>query len=83
MNKYKLIDKVVAEIAKDKGISEGEVGTYDTLLKVADIAVKNCSIPVVVGQSEQLKVFLDYCDEAGWIKNVDKNRVIDDYIKSL
>ena len=54
MNKYKLIDKVVAEIAKDKGISEGEVGTYDTLLRVADIAVKNCSIPNVVGQSEQL-----------------------------
>lgn len=45
MNKYELIDKVVAEIAKDKGISEGEVGTYDTLLRVADIAVKNCSIP--------------------------------------
>lgn len=45
MNRYELIDKVVAEIAKDKGISEGEVGTYDTLLRVADIAVKNCSIP--------------------------------------
>lgn len=44
MNKYELIDKVVAEIAKDKGISEDEVGTYETLLRVADIAVKNCSI---------------------------------------
>jgi hypothetical protein len=48
MNKYELIDKVVAEIAKDKGISEDEVGTYDTLMRVAEIAVKNCSIPDVV-----------------------------------
>ena len=49
MDKYELIYKVVAEIAKDKGISEHEVGTYDTLLRVAGIAVKNCSIPDVVG----------------------------------
>ena len=48
MNRYELIDKVVAEIAKEKEISEGEVGTYDTLLRVADIAVKNCSIPDVM-----------------------------------
>jgi len=52
MNKYELIDKVVAEIAKDKGISEGEVGTYDTLMRVAEIAVKKCSIPDVVVPKE-------------------------------
>jgi len=41
------------------------------------------AIPNVVGQIEQLNAFLDYCDEAGWIKNIDKDRVIDDYTKSL
>lgn len=32
--------------------------------------------------SEQLKAFLDYCDAAGWIKNIDKYRIIKDYNKS-
>jgi hypothetical protein len=45
--------------------------------------VKNCSIPDAVGQSEQLKAFLDYCDEGGWIKNIDKYRIIKEYTKSL
>jgi len=61
MNRYELIDKVVAEIAKDKGISEGEVGTYDTLLRVADIAVKKCSIPDV----SQWKAVEDRLPESG------------------
>lgn len=34
-------------------------------------------------QTKQLKTFLDYCDEAGWIKNIDKQRIIKDFIKSL
>jgi hypothetical protein len=36
----------------------------------------------IVGQSEQLKTFLDYCDEAGWIKNIDKQRIFKDYIEN-
>jgi hypothetical protein len=63
MNKYELIDKVVAEIAKDKGISEGEVGTYDTLMRVAEIAVKNCSIPDVSQQHELLLAYHRYLTE--------------------
>lgn len=44
---------------------------------------EQCNIANVVGQSEQLKAFLDYCDEAGWIKNIEKDRIIKDYNKSL
>ncbi len=84
MNKYELIDKVVAEIAKDKGISEGEVGTYDTLMRVAEIAVKNCSILAVSQQRELLKGYEE------WLENVDLNTnritklsLIDRYLKTL
>lgn len=45
--------------------------------------IKKLTVPTVVRQNEQLKSFLDYCDEAGWIKNIDKNRIIKDYTKSL
>ncbi|TNE74960.1 hypothetical protein EP331_00275 [bacterium] len=45
--------------------------------------LKLLGIAGVVGRSEQLKAFLDYCDEAGWIKNIDKQRIIKDYTKSL
>ena len=40
------------------------------------------NIPVVSNRREQLMVFLEYCDSAGWIKNVDKNRIIDDFLKN-
>lgn len=33
-------------------------------------------------QNEQLFDFLEYCDNAGWIKNVDKKRIIEDYEKA-
>jgi hypothetical protein len=36
----------------------------------------------VMQQSEQLFAFLEYCDNAGWIKNVDKKRIIEDYEKA-
>lgn len=36
----------------------------------------------VMQRSEQLFAFLEYCDNAGWIKNVDKKRIIEDYEKA-
>lgn len=32
-------------------------------------------------QRDQLLAFLDYCDNAGWIKNIDRKRILDDYDK--
>ena len=52
-----------------------------TLIK-AQQQVKNLNIPVVMQRSEQLFAFLEYCDSAGWIKNVDKKRIIEDYEKA-
>lgn len=40
------------------------------------------SLFAVSWRSEQLFAFLEYCDNAGWIKNVDKKRIIDDYEKA-
>jgi len=39
-------------------------------------------LSAVIQESEQLFIFLEYCDNAGWIKNVDKKRIVDDYEKS-
>lgn len=36
----------------------------------------------VMQRSEQLFAFLEYCDNAGWIKNVNKKRIIEDYEKT-
>ena len=36
----------------------------------------------VMQRSEQLFDFLEYCDNAGWIKNIDKKRIIEDYEKT-
>jgi tyrosyl-tRNA synthetase len=39
-------------------------------------------LSAVMQRSEQLFAFLEYCDNAGWIKNVDMKRIIQDYEKS-
>ena len=39
-------------------------------------------LSAVMQRSEQLFAFLEYCDNAGWIKNIDKKRIIDDYEKA-
>lgn len=39
-------------------------------------------LSAVMQRSEQLFAFLEYCDNAGWIKNVDKKRIIEDYEKA-
>ena len=33
-------------------------------------------------RGEELLEFLNYCDSAGWIKNIDKKKVIGDYENS-
>ena len=44
--------------------------------------VKKLRLSAVMQRSEQLFAFLEYCDNAGWIKNVDKKRIIEDYEKA-
>ena len=39
-------------------------------------------LSAVMQRSEQLFAFLEYCDNAGWIKNIDKKRIIEDYEKA-
>lgn len=39
-------------------------------------------LSAVMHRREQLFAFLEYCDNAGWIKNVDKKRIIEDYEKA-
>jgi hypothetical protein len=50
--------------------------------ELAEQQVINLNMPVVMQRSEQLFAFLEYCDSAGWIKNVDKKRIIEDYEKA-
>ena len=45
-------------------------------------ANKQLKLYDVVGRSELLFDFLQYCDNAGWIKNIDKKRIIEDYEKA-
>ena len=70
---------------------ELSIGTTMTEEKAIDIyavtndlmcKVKKLNIPVVMQRSEQLFAFLEYCDNVGWIKNVDKKRIIEDYQKA-
>jgi len=49
---------------------------YKTLNEALDEALQQYA---VMQRSEQLFAFLEYCDNAGWIKNVDKKRIIEDY----
>ena len=39
-------------------------------------------LSAVMQRSEQLFAFLEYCDNAGWIKNIDKKQIIEDYEKA-
>lgn len=71
-----------------KELSEAE--TYrekgDVQLKHAKLIldkVKNCSIPDVVGRSEQLKAFLAWLEKEGGSPFIDKDALIDDWLKSL
>ena len=52
---------------------------YKTLNDALDEALQQYA---VMQRSEQLFAFLEYCDNAGWIKNVDKKRIIEDYEKA-
>ena len=52
---------------------------YKTLNEALDEALQQYA---VMQRSEQLFAFLEYCDSAGWIKNIDKKRIIDDYEKA-
>lgn len=52
---------------------------YKTLNEALDEALQQYA---VMQRSEQLFAFLEYCDNAGWIKNVDKKRIIEDYEKA-
>jgi len=52
---------------------------YKTLNEALDEALQQYA---VMQRSEQLFAFLEYCNNAGWIKNVDKKRIIEDYEKA-
>jgi hypothetical protein len=47
-----------------------------------DRSSEKLHLSVVMQRSKQLFAFLEYCDNAGWIKNIDKKRIIDDYEKT-
>lgn len=67
MDYRKLIKEEIAKLHTAKGVKVnpkldsdlGEQIVVDICRKV----VKNCSIPAVVGRSEQLTAFAEYCDE--------------------
>lgn len=61
-------------------LTNSDIETF--AIEFAEWLVKNCFIPDVMQRSEQLFAFLEYCDNAGWIKNVDKKRIIEDYEKA-
>ena len=56
----------------------------ETLRKQVETELKNCSIPDVVGRSEQLKAFMKFAD---WYKDEYKQHIplgaIKEYVKSL
>ena len=59
-----------------------DVPTYDSIAKVMEAYHESELKKLREAQvSEQLFAFLEYCDNAGWIKNVDKKRIIEDYEK--
>ena len=58
-------EKVMNELQANFGWSNIDVlpDSYKDLLNDTIKAVKNCSIPAVVGRSEQLKAFADFCEK--------------------
>jgi hypothetical protein len=80
-------EKVMNELQTNFGWSNIEIlpDSYKDLLNDTIKAVKNCSIPAVVGRSEQLKAFYHYVDmewaNGSLTDNVDD--VIDGFKKSL
>ena len=61
-------EKVMNELQANFGWSNIDElpDSYKDLLNDTIKAVKNCSIPDVVGQSEQLKAFADYAQKRIW-----------------
>lgn len=51
-------------------------------LKTLEESISECIELSRLQHREILIDFLEHCDAAGWIKNIDKKRVIEDYIKS-
>lgn len=68
MNEIELITKALKDAYKFVKEQRQTTETSELLINLfkAEILVKNCSIPGVVGQSEQLKAFSDYAQKRMW-----------------
>ena len=89
MDYRKLIKEEIAKLHTAKGVKVnpkldsdlGEQIVVDICRKV----VKNCSIPAVVGQGEQLKAFLRWAENE-WMETPPERQweqMFDEYFKSL
>jgi hypothetical protein len=80
MEEYiKWLENKIEICLEDKDLQREHWAFCQALKKYRELALHQ---PPVSGRSEQLFAFLEYCDNAGWIKNVDKKRIIEDYEKA-
>ena len=73
MNNREISQKIFEDLNK-RGAGLGDVSVFIIHRSLYECAQKE--------QHESLQVFLKYCDEAGWIKNIDSQRIINDFEKS-
>jgi len=78
------IAEVVTDLqtALSKALNGEVIREYEHLQVRAEEVVKNCSIPDVVGQSEQLKAFQKIVNETKGYTAI-SNELIDKYLEGL
>lgn len=86
-NEIELITKALKDAYKFVKEQEQNKETSELLINLfkAEILLKNCSTPVVVGQSELLKAFVDRCNDKNSIacSPVIHDGFINEFLKSL
>lgn len=85
MNEIELITKALQDAYKFVKEQEQTKETGKLLINLfkAEILVKNCYVPAVVGQSEQLKAFRRWMIENECTKFGSDEFIVNDYLKSL
>jgi len=92
MNKQDIEDEAIKycshiDFSNDKSLNEkGRVKVAEwckqDFIAGVEWMQEQLHLSAVMQQSEQLFTFLEYCDNAGWIKNIDKKQIIEDYEKA-
>ena len=80
--KIKELHRLITTLKNEEGLSDYGVTLLEGYAVGLETVVKNCSIPAVVGRSEQLKAFADYAQKRVWEDgDKDLSEFVDEFLR--